>query len=122
MSKHVDRIHSLIFFISLVLLLDLFSVEKALGRFTDDGLEFSINRIDDFVRRKFSVAGVELTDTWGFVDENDVPIDHTGYAEVHQSNKDMNNRLLDVSRSHHLSAIEMNTFYFTYGLTLFYVS
>jgi hypothetical protein len=48
---------------------------------TGDGLEFTINQ-KNYSVPKFSVHGVELNDTQGYVSNDYLPLDNRGYQEV----------------------------------------
>lgn len=55
---------------------------SAVATLTADGLEFSISKRDSYKHKTFSIGGVTLTDNWGFVHNDVVPLDHRGYEEV----------------------------------------
>lgn len=65
-----------------VAILAYFSFSAAFVEIRDDGSKFMIDR--PFEVKHFKVWGERKPDTWGFVRENNLPLNHRGYDEVLQ--------------------------------------
>ena len=57
-----------------------FAFSVAFAELRDDGSKFMIDR--PFEVKHFKVWGERKADTWGFVNENTLPLNHKGYDEV----------------------------------------